>query len=184
LDSVHAQPSFAADEDTMLCEQATPLLDEANAPVFDTFDGQDCLPMVAGHELCESSHDQDVSSAHPPCLQSSHQLPEMDENAVVILVANDPHKGGEHNQSAWSARTQKMHATLASAFDDSHGAGLSYSAMIAKTRSKLKRRVAAGCFQELLFLSSHGLLKLKQRKPYGDIEIKRTTAFVRIPLAI
>ena len=70
-------------------------------------------------------------------------------------------------QNSWSARTQQVYTTLNEAFKESGGMGLSYDAMIAQTRSAPKRRVVAGCFQELLFLTTHGLTDLAQSKPYG-----------------
>ena len=80
-------------------------------------------------------------------------------------------------QASWSMRTQKMYAMLSDAFDESAGMGLSYDAMIAKTKSKQKRRVVAGCFQELLFLTTHGLTELAQHKPWGDIVVTKTEMF-------
>jgi chromatin segregation and condensation protein Rec8/ScpA/Scc1 (kleisin family) len=37
--------------------------------------------------------------------------------------------------------------------------------------------VVAGCFQELLFLSTHGLLELQQQKPYANIIISKAEGF-------
>ena len=47
----------------------------------------------------------------------------------------------------------------------------------ATKESAEKRRIVAGCFQELLFLSTHGLLYLEQARPYADIIIDKTEAF-------
>ena len=79
--------------------------------------------------------------------------------------------------AAWSARTQKMHAMLDRAFAESNGMALSFDAMVAKSKGKEKRRVVAGCFQELLFLSTHGLLELQQQKPYANIIISKAEGF-------
>ena len=84
------------------------------------------------------------------------------EGAVAELVA------APLRQASWSARTQQMYKTLNEAFKESGGMGLSYDAMIAQTRGALKRRVVAGCFQELLFLTTHGLTDLAQSKAYGE----------------
>ena len=70
-----------------------------------------------------------------------------------------------------------MHAMLDRAFAESDGMALSFDAMVAKSKGKEKRRVVAGCFQELLFLSTHGLLELQQQKPYANIIISKAEGF-------
>lgn len=44
-----------------------------------------------------------------------------------------------------------------------------------------RRRVVAGCFQELLFLASHGLVTLSQDAPYADIAVAKTGKFDATP---
>ena len=70
-----------------------------------------------------------------------------------------------------------MHQMLDKSFDESDGQALSFDAMVAKSRGPQKRRVVAGCFQELLFLSTHGLIELQQQKPYSNIVITKTDDF-------
>lgn len=85
---------------------------------------------------------------------------------------------GNHDPATWNPRTRKMYAMLASAFEESGGETLSYNAMIAKTKAgPEKRRVVAGCFQELLFLCTHGLIDLQQKKPFSNILIAQTEHF-------
>lgn len=85
-----------------------------------------------------------------------------------------------------------MFMVLNAAFNESDGQPLSYDAMIAQTdgpgehqgiesHSPLshasdalclledKRRIVAGCFQELLFLATKGLIDLEQARPYSNI---------------
>uniref|UniRef100_A0A7S0LMX7 Rad21/Rec8-like protein N-terminal domain-containing protein n=1 Tax=Coccolithus braarudii TaxID=221442 RepID=A0A7S0LMX7_9EUKA len=120
----------------------------------------------------------------PPSFDAARELPNVDANAVVEnkAVGNSQDEGG-HDPSAWSARTQKMYATLSEGFEASEGVGLSYEAMITRTRSKHRRRVVAGCFQELLFLTTHGLTALSQHEPYADIVIHKTELFDSVSLA-
>jgi chromatin segregation and condensation protein Rec8/ScpA/Scc1 (kleisin family) len=40
-----------------------------------------------------------------------------------------------------------------------------------------RKRVVAGCFQELLFLASHGLVSLTQERPYRDVAVHKTARF-------
>ena len=57
-------------------------------------------------------------------------------------------------------------------------APLSYNAMIAMTKASAhKRKVVAGCFQELLFLTTHGIIELRQAKAYGNILVAKTELF-------
>ena len=71
-----------------------------------------------------------------------------------------------------------MYTMLSAAFDESGGETLSYFAMVAKTRpGPERRRVVAGCFQELLFLATHGIIDLQQKKPYSNILISQTELF-------
>lgn len=80
-------------------------------------------------------------------------------------------------QEAWSKRTHSMYLMLGEAFKESGNTPLSYDAMIAQTSSRYKRRIVAGCFQELLFLSTHGLIDLEQQRPYGNIVVSKTDHF-------
>ena len=70
-----------------------------------------------------------------------------------------------------------MHAMLDASFAESDGQALSFDDMIARTKKDQKRRVVAGCFQELLFLSTHGLIELQQQKPYANIIISKAEGF-------
>merc|ERR1740130_1597263 len=106
----------------------------------------------------------------------SQALPNVDGNEIG--KGGDASPGGTAEPgAAWSARTQKMHAMLDRAFAESDGMALSFDAMVAKSKGKEKRRVVAGCFQELLFLSTHGLLELQQQKPYANIIISKAEGF-------
>jgi len=84
-------------------------------------------------------------------------------------------KEGKHE--AWNPRTRKMYHMLSESFDKSSDEALSYNAMVATVRTPEKRKVVAGCFQELLFLTTHGLIELDQRKAYGNILISKTELF-------
>merc|ERR1719240_1839162 len=69
---------------------------------------------------------------------------------------------------------------LKGAFEESDGAALSYFSMAKGARKEAnKRKIIAGCFQELLFLTTHGMIELDQRKPYKDILIGKTELFDR-----
>jgi chromatin segregation and condensation protein Rec8/ScpA/Scc1 (kleisin family) len=76
--------------------------------------------------------------------------------------------------SALSRRTVRR----ARATRQSKDEALSYNAMVAGTKSSAhKRKVVAGCFQELLFLATHGMIELQQAKPYGNILVGKTELF-------
>jgi len=81
---------------------------------------------------------------------------------------------------AWSKRTHNMYLMLGEAFKESGDMPLSYDAMIAQTSGRDKRRVVAGCFQELLFLSTHGLIDLEQQRPYSNIVVSKTENFENV----
>uniref|UniRef100_A0A7S0NVP8 Rad21/Rec8-like protein C-terminal eukaryotic domain-containing protein n=1 Tax=Calcidiscus leptoporus TaxID=127549 RepID=A0A7S0NVP8_9EUKA len=119
----------------------------------------------------------------PPSFDAARELPNVDANAMAESKAVGGSQGDGHDPSSWSARTQKMYSTLNDGFHASDGVGLSYEAMIARTRSKHRRRVVAGCFQELLFLTTHGLTELSQHQPYADIVIHKTDLFDTVSLA-
>ena len=92
--------------------------------------------------------------------------------------------GGNSSPEAWSTRTRRMYAMLAAAFDETGGGNLSYYAMVGRTRDgPEKRRVVAGCFQELLFLCTHGLIELTQTKAYANILVSKTELFEQVDLA-
>ena len=91
---------------------------------------------------------------------------------------------GSADPNAWNSRTRKMYSMLKVAFGDSSDAPLSYNAMIATTRnSAQKRKVVAGCFQELLFLTTHGIVELNQKKAYGNILVAKTELFDNVAAA-
>lgn len=118
-----------------------------------------------------------------PSFKTSHELPDVDSSET-------PGRSGRKNSSsqpsqgaaesgAWSKRTENMYKMLDQSFEESDGMSLSYDAMAATTqrRGSEKRRVVAGCFQELLFLATHGLVDLSQQKPYGNIVVSKTPLF-------
>ena len=43
--------------------------------------------------------------------------------------------------------------------------------------------MVAGCFQELLFLTTHGHIKLQQHKPYDNIVISKSDLFDSVTTA-
>jgi hypothetical protein len=132
-----------------LGEEELPLDEEPLPSVPDTFEGgSQALPNVDGNEIGKGGKGSGASPG-----------------------------GTADPGAAWSARTQKMHAMLDRAFAESDGMALSFDAMVAKSKGKEKRRVVAGCFQELLFLSTHGLLELQQQKPYANIIISKAEGF-------
>ena len=132
-----------------LGEEELPLDDEPLPSVPDTFEGgSQALPNVDGNGIGKGGKGSGASPG-----------------------------GTADPGAAWSARTQKMHAMLDRAFAESEGMALSFDAMVAKSKGKEKRRVVAGCFQELLFLSTHGLLELQQQKPYANIIISKAEGF-------
>jgi hypothetical protein len=82
----------------------------------------------------------------------------------------------------WNPRTRKMYEVLAMAFDAAGDEPVSYKAMISSTcRSSKpnseKRKIVAGCFQEVLFLATHGLVELDQKRAYGNLLIAKTELF-------
>ena len=94
-------------------------------------------------------------------------------------------KGGEASQEtnsdphAWNQRTRRMYGMLRESFEASSDAPLSYHSMITATKltGAHKRKVVAGCFQELLFLATHGILEIQQTKAYGNIVVAKTEIF-------
>ena len=150
-DGMEAQP-FGEEplgDEEPLGEEELPLDDEPLPSVPDTFvGGSQALPNVDGNEIGKGGKGSGASPG-----------------------------GTAEPGAAWSARTQKMHAMLDRAFAESDGMALSFDAMVAKSKGKEKRRVVAGCFQELLFLSTHGLLELQQQKPYANIIISKAEGF-------
>ena len=80
-------------------------------------------------------------------------------------------------QEAWSKRTHNMYLMLGEAFKEAGDMPLSYDAMVSQTSGPDKRRVVAGCFQELLFLTTHGLIELEQQRAYADIVVTKTDTF-------
>ena len=84
----------------------------------------------------------------------------------------------EGASESWSQRTHKMYVMLGKGFAESDDMPLSYDAMIGQTKDgAAKRKIVAGCFQELLFLTTKGLIELEQGKPYSDIIVSKTDAF-------
>jgi hypothetical protein len=110
----------------------------------------------------------------------SQQLPNVDSNEMGKSKDTGGSQAGHTDPGQWSARTQKMHAMLDASFAESDGQALSFDDMIARTKKDQKRRVVAGCFQELLFLSTHGLIELKQSAPYANIVIAKADGFAAV----
>ena len=139
-----------------LGEEEPPLDDEPLPSVPDTFEGgSQALPNVDGNEIGKGGKGSGASPG-----------------------------GTADPGAAWSARTQKMHAMLDRAFAESDGMALSFDAMVAKSKGAQKRRVVAGCFQELLFLSTHGLLELQQQQPYANIIISKAEGFDAVAVVV
>ena len=133
-------------------------LDEEMAPVYDEEEAEE--------------------GEQPAGFAVAGALPDVDDNMTAEAGGGD--KGGESASpsDAWSARTAKMHTMLRGAFDESDGQALSYFSMAKKaTKEPNRRKIIAGCFQELLFLTTHGMIELEQRKPYRDLLISKTELF-------
>ena len=178
-----AQPADAEpDAEGVEDEQAAqPIAEEEMGGDFgmEMGDGMEAQPFgeePLGEE--EPPLDEEPLPSVPDTFEGGSQaLPNVDGNEV-----GKGGRGGGASQigaadSVWSARTQKMHAMLDRAFAESDGMALSFDAMVAKSKGKEKRRVVAGCFQELLFLSTHGLLELQQQQPYANIIISKAEGF-------
>ena len=124
---------------------------------------------------------------------TSHQLPDVEggdeeeqpNGATPSKKGKKGKKGAEedasgynHNPETWNARTKKMYNMLKDAYTESEDAPLSYTKMINQTRNlPNKRKIVAGCFQELLFLTTHGIIELAQAKPYANILVSKTELF-------
>ena len=120
---------------------------------------------------------------------ASIALPNVGEGDDVAVLSKQDSKssqdsasqrelGSQPDPSKWAPRTGKVYEMLRGTFDQSADEALSFNAMIDATKNNVeKRRVVAGAFQELLFLSTHGLLYLEQARPYADIIIDKTEAF-------
>jgi len=115
--------------------------------------------------------------------EASHRLPNVDQSSESVLLTRGKasskkgKKGSAADPEAWSKRTHNMYVVLGAAFKESDGMPLSYDAMIAQTRGPDKRRIVAGCFQELLFLTTKGLIDLEQAVPYSNIVVSKTELF-------
>jgi hypothetical protein len=144
------------------------------------YDGYEHEPPEMPFEL------QPEDEPQPAGFDSTHVLPDMDRDSLD--PSKDPAGRSQASQGrspeAWSSRTRRMYAMLASAFGESEGEALSYAAMIGKTKDgPEKRRVVAGCFQELLYLCTHGLIDLKQQTPYANILVSKTELFEQVVAA-
>ena len=127
-----------------------------------------------------AEEEEEEGPAPPPAFDTKTQLPDVDANEVA---EKDKDAATQSSADAWGARTQKMHAMLANSFTESEGQALSFNAMIAASRGKGQRHVVAGCFQELLFLTTHGHIKLQQHKPYENIVISKCDVFDSVTTA-
>ena len=178
-----ASRSSAADVDHAVLSAAEP-----DAPPDDSFGEpgefhvpmEDEVSMPQDDEPVDGELTVDDGEPQPAGFDPAQELPD-----VEAAEAHDGEQVGEtqsqslanHDPAAWNPRTRKMYKMLSTAFDESTDEPLSYNAMIATTRTSEKRKVVAGCFQELLFLTTHGLIELDQRKPYGNILIAKTELF-------
>uniref|UniRef100_A0A7S3RZI2 Rad21/Rec8-like protein N-terminal domain-containing protein n=1 Tax=Emiliania huxleyi TaxID=2903 RepID=A0A7S3RZI2_EMIHU len=120
----------------------------------------------------------------PPSFAVNMELPEVAANDVAAPAGGGSQEEGRTSEENWSLRTQKMYGVLAEAFDESGGVALSYNAMIDATSTAAKRKVVAGCLQELLFLATHGVTELAQNEPYGDIVIGKADGFDDVNIQI
>jgi len=165
------------------------------------FDGAGSEPPMADEEMRGEEEEADVEAeqageeeevdAHASAgFDPSSQLPDVDgADAPDALLPKGGGGGGggergavddgvNADPSSWNSRTRKMYTMLRSAFVESSDSPLSYDAMIASTRSSVdKRKVVAGCFQELLFLTTHGIIELDQARAYGNILVSKTERF-------
>jgi len=156
-----------------------PFDDEVGFAEIDTIaEGGALLDEKAGEEEGEHSRGPQAAGFDP-----SRQLPDVDdmagaEGAHPSRGGSQAHALGTADPHAWSQRTAKMYSMLSAAFEESEDAPLSYFAMAKQTRhSANKRKVVAGCFQELLFLTTHGIIELDQRKAFSNILISKTENF-------
>ena len=132
-----------------------------------TSEGDDAEPQPEGFDPAQALPNVNVT-----------EKPDADDNEVGKRSASQSAPTGSHDPSAWNQRTRMMLQVLKTAFDKSDGESLSYNAMVASTpKSTDKRKVVAGCFQELLFLTTHGIIELQQQKAYGNILISKTELF-------
>jgi hypothetical protein len=128
----------------------------------------------------DALHGDGVDESGGAGFDPARELPDVDGNESPSKAAAEMSQSqslGTADPSSWNQRTYKMYTALQGAFDESSGEPLSYNAMVAGTRSINKRKVVAGCFQELLFLTTHGIIELQQRKAYGNILVAKTELF-------
>lgn len=114
--------------------------------------------------------------------KTSQKLPDVDVGESMAVSRGKDVKGKKKashqpEQEAWSKRTHNMYLMLGEAFKEAGDMPLSYDAMVSQTSGPDKRRVVAGCFQELLFLTTHGLIELEQQRAYADIVVTKTDTF-------
>lgn len=193
-----AEGAAAAVDEEALTEPPPPRFDEAQEEDYPAFEEQQQFepPMGEDEFGLEPPADAPRSAPRsqrgasaveaPPCFAATTELPEVDANAVADPQSSSAAAGSQEARSYednWSLRTQKMYSMLAGAFEESEGMALSYDAMVAHTASKSKRRVVAGCFQELLFLTTHGVVQLTQVQAYGDIVISKADGFESVAIA-
>jgi len=162
------------------------------------FEPADELPMADfGQEDEEAAAEDDdlgameepIGAALPPVSDEPEvdtgfdpkvKLPNVDADSKEDA---DGQGASQDDPAHWNPRTRKMYEVLADAFEASGDKPLSYNAMIAPTKaSKIssaeKRKIVSGCFQELLFLTTHGLVDIDQQRPYGNLLVSKTELFV------
>ena len=189
-----AAPSDPLADAVMPADDAShelPVMDEAGLADggFDEFADEgfgDAPPLDEEAAAFEEEVAEEMDESREPQaagFDPSRELPDVDDMAGAEAPTST--KGNSQSQSlgaadphAWSQRTAKMYTMLSAAFDESEDAPLSYFAMAKQTRhSANKRKVVAGCFQELLFLTTHGIIELDQRKAFANILISKTENF-------
>lgn len=159
---------------------------EEEEPAMSHFDEEaleEPLPLEDEQEGEEAEKEAEQATGFNPSLE----LPNVnfDSNDGNEASSSQSAPSGTHDPAAWNPRTRKMYAVLQNAFGKSDGESLSYDAMIKRTRKSAdKRKVVAGCFQELLFLTTHGMIELDQKKAYGNILVSKTELFGTGPKAV
>eukprot|EP00746_Dinoflagellata_sp_MGD_P004625 gnl/MRDRNA2_/MRDRNA2_108957_c0_seq1.p1 gnl/MRDRNA2_/MRDRNA2_108957_c0~~gnl/MRDRNA2_/MRDRNA2_108957_c0_seq1.p1 ORF type:complete len:481 (+),score=107.53 gnl/MRDRNA2_/MRDRNA2_108957_c0_seq1:34-1476(+) len=93
--------------------------------------------------------------------------------ADVLKASPLTHEKQEVTKSGYSARTERMESWLQKKFETDCSKSLSYSALCKEERLSAQhcREVKASCFFELLVLRTNSMIRLKQDRPYGDIQI-------------
>ena len=153
--------------------------DDEEEPLDDEEEGLGTMeaPDAFGAEYMAPSDEPEVDTGFDPKLK----LPNVAADNSSADVA-DGAGATQEDPKHWNPRTRKMYEVLAMAFDAAGDEPVSYKAMIGNTcrsskPSSEKRKIVAGCFQEVLFLATHGLVELDQKRAYGNLLIAKTELF-------